>query len=221
MNPVNGTVPRPTRSPNAHRKSRPKRRQEQDRPPNAHGKKSSRASSSDCDHYNERSKRPRHHHNNTRSLPDNLRRQEQDRPPNAHVKSRGDSSGDSRPASYGNQGGYNSNSRWQESTGSQSPPDNSSIINQFKQGKKEVQDVLKVTTNYIKRAVLDHALVLLKNVKDAGIKPDNFIYNTTIFACGNSKSHEGMRQALYPFKRNESKWNYTRYLYLQLCYFCL
>ena len=37
---------------------------------------------------------------------------------------------------------------------SQSPPDNSSIINQFKQGKKKVDDVLKVTVSCITKRQL-------------------------------------------------------------------
>ena len=114
------------------------------------------------------------------------------RNPNAH--------GNSRPASYGNQGGYNSNSRWQESTGSQSPPDNSSIINQFKQCRKKADDVLKVTVSCITKAINQrnpmHALTLLKNVKNAKITPDTTTYNAAISACGKAGGIPGAKNAL-------------------------
>ena len=46
-------------------------------------------------------------------------------------------------------------------------PDNRSIINQFKQGQKELDDVLIVTRSNIKQSIEqrqpNHALTLLKN----------------------------------------------------------
>ena len=138
------------------------------------------------------------------------------RNPNAH--------GNSRQRPYGNQGGYNSNSRWQESTGSQSPPDNSSIINQFKQGKKKVDDVLKVTVSCITKAINQrnpmHALTYAKNVKNAKITPDTTTYNAAISACEKAGGNDAMTRTLtllQDMKHLESH----PIPYLQRHYFCL
>jgi pentatricopeptide repeat protein len=67
--------------------------------------------------------------------------------------------------------------------GPRESPTNKDVIEAYLRGKREVEDVLRVTTSVIKKSDLEGAFACLKAMEEAGVDPDVITYNALISAC--------------------------------------